>query len=240
MAGFATRGMKDRLLVAGVLGAIALLAILAVVVFRYGRHDPSPDSLEDTPNAAIPGRVVFVDSDRCVVLAEASGASREELYCGGQISWVSWVDEHTVAFSEYGKGVPTGRTEIDIATRETRETSNALQFKTEVRESVNGEIAIVDYSGEVYVSAGGSRTQIADFDVPENHGPTFVTWSPDGEWLLLQYSGPKSDGSELWVLRRDGSVSGTLATGVQGWGPQTVSWWIDGKGYLPELFAQPR
>jgi hypothetical protein len=233
--------MKDRLVVAAVLGAIALLALVVVIVFRYSRHDPSPASLEDTPNAAIPGRVVFVDKDRCIVLAEASGASREELYCGGDISWVSWIDERTVAFDEYGKGMPsTGRTEIDIATRETRDTTNPTQFKTEVRESVNGEIATVEYSGEVYVSGGGSRTEIADFDVPENYGPTFVTWSPDGAWLLLQYSGPKSDGSELWVLSRDGVVRGTLATGMQGWGPQTVSWWVDGTGYLPELFAQPR
>lgn len=230
--------MRERAVVVSVLAAIALLAIVVLVVFRFGRHDPSPPSLEDDPVAAIPGQILFADKEGCIVLAAASGAEREQLYCSAEVSWLSWIDEDTVAFSDYGKAPTTGRTEIDLATRETHATTNPTQFKTEVRESVNGEIATVEYSGAVYVSSGGTRTEIADFDVPENWGPTFVTWSPDGEWMLLQYTGPKDDASELWVVSRDGSVRGTLATGVQGWGPQTVSWWIDGKGYLPELFAQ--
>jgi len=230
--------VKERLLVAAVLAAILGVALLALVVFRFGRHDPSPPSLRDEPAMDIPGQVLFVDDEGCVVQAAASGARFEELYCGGWVSWVSWIDEDTVAFSEY-RGEPTaGRSELRLSTGEVEHTANPTQFKMEVPESVNGELAQVEYSGEVYIRSGGERREIADFDVPEGRPPVFVTWSPDGEWMLLQYTPPKGQGSELWVLSRDGSVSGTLATGVQGWGPQTVSWWIDGRGYLPELFAQ--
>lgn len=230
--------MRERAIVAGVLGAIVLVALLALLVFRYGRHDPSPPSLRDDPISQIPGSVLFVDTDGCIILAAASGAESEALYCSESVSWVSWIDQDTVAFMEYSKGPATGRTEIHISTGAIDETASPAQFKTEVRESVNGDIAFVEASGAVYVSSGGTRTQIADFDVPEDRGPNFVTWSPDGEWMLLQYNRPKGGTGELWVLSRDGNISGTLATGMQGWGPQTVSWWIDGKGYLPELFAQ--
>ena len=46
--------MKARLYVASVLAGLALLVIMVVVVLNYGRHDPSPPSLRDHPNPAIP------------------------------------------------------------------------------------------------------------------------------------------------------------------------------------------
>jgi hypothetical protein len=58
--------------------------------------------------------------------------------------------------------------------------------------------------------------------------PEFLTWSPDGEWVLVAYRAK----DELWVIRRDGSLAGTL-TGNASADPSVVSWWIDGKGALP-------
>lgn len=231
--------MKDRLVAAAVFVAIAAIGAGAVLVFQYGRHHPSPPSLEDAPIAAIPGQIAFVNEDHCVVVADASGASRTEVHCADAISWVSWVDANTVAFASYAPGRETV-TELELTTGETRETEERSKFKAIVPESVNGEIAGVSYPNELYVSSEGKRRVIAEFDVPENWPPNFVTWSPDGEWLLLEYRGPKSSASELWIVSRDGSIKGTLAKDVIGWGPQTVSWWIDGAGYLPGLTGEPR
>lgn len=231
--------MKDRLVVAAVFVTIAVMGLGAVVVFQYGRHHPSPPSLEAEPNAAIPGRIAFVNDDRCVVVAEASGESREEVYCSDSIAWVSWIDENTLAVASYAPG-RENVTEIDLATGKTRETEQPRRFKASSPESVHAEVAGIEYPGKVSVSSEGRRRVIATFDVPENRSPDFVTWSPDGEWLLLQYTAPKASASELWIVSREGATKGTLAKDALGWGPQIVSWWIDGSGYLPELAEEPR
>ena len=53
--------LNARLYVAAVIGGLLALAITIVLVFQFGRHDPSPPSLTDNPNAAIPGKILYVN-----------------------------------------------------------------------------------------------------------------------------------------------------------------------------------
>ena len=46
--------MRQRAYVAGILGGVAALLVLVVVVLQFGRYDPSPPSLQENPNPAIP------------------------------------------------------------------------------------------------------------------------------------------------------------------------------------------
>mgnify|MGYP003379564532 CR=1 FL=1 len=55
--------MKTRLYVAAVLGGLALLIAVALVVFAFGRHNPSPPSLQDNPRPEIPGQILYLDQD---------------------------------------------------------------------------------------------------------------------------------------------------------------------------------
>jgi len=223
--------VRNRLYVAGVLGAVGLLTAVVVVVFALGRYDPGPPSLERNPNPSIPGRLVYVNDDGCIVVAEASGASRGEVHCSAlDIYTVTWVDENTVSFRESRPGPGTGGTVLDLRTGETRP-DGISGYPMPSPVSVNGDAVSVDESGSVLVSRGGVIMTIARFDVPRRVTPYPVTWSPDGEWILLAYYPPRDRASELWILSRDGSVQGTIATGVR----DTASWWIDGRGFAPAL-----
>ena len=97
--------------------------------------------------------------------------------------------------------------------------------------SPRGERIDYDRDGSIYRVSDGERAKIVDFDSRNHERPSLVTWSPDGEWLLLRYK------DELWIVKRDGSVRGTLAK-TRPW-PQEASWWIDGHGYLPRLDLRP-
>lgn len=224
--------MRDRLFVAGVLGAVALLIAVAVVALSFGRYNPSPPSLERDPNPAIPGRILFVGEDGCITVAQASGATRDDVYCSAlHVFTVTWLDEHTVGFMESTPD-PAGRgTVLDLRTGETRP-DGVPGYIQPSQVSVNGEAVSIDYEGHVLVSKDGEVRTIATFDIPRSVTPIPFTWSPDGEWILIQYYPPRGDGSELWILSRDGSVRGTIAKGVRGGG---ASWWVDGHGFAPPI-----
>lgn len=228
--------LRDRMVAASVLAALAALAVVVVLVFAFGRHDPSPPSLSKHPNAAIPGELVFVDNDGCIVRAAASGATREQAYClpsnvGGPIGWI---DDHTVGIVIYDQRGAVLH-ELDLKTKTERDTGRIVSpGKVPIDAggvSVNGESVSVDRDGAVFVVKAGERAKVADFDVAEYGGPQFTTWSPDGEWMVLQYFPRHGDGgSELWILSRDGKTAGTIATNARG---QGVSWRIDGVGITP-------
>lgn len=229
--------MRARLAVAGTIGGLAAVVVLVVLVLKFGQHHPSPPSLADHPNAAIPGQLLYADDHDCLVRVAASGAEREQVYCpGGPVLEVTWVDGHTAAFAGAAKpGQPTW-TQIDLSTKIPTETGRAATFPPPDEVSVKGERVNIASNGDIYVFANGTRTKIASFDVPEYGEPMLVTWSPDGGWLLLLYQPRKGNHAELWIVSRDGSIKGTVADDVRAWGGPFASWWIDGAGFLPKHY----
>lgn len=237
---------RDRVYAVLVLGGVVTVALLVVLIFQFGRHDPSPPSLRSSPNPAIPGAIAYFDRDGCIIRADASGASRQEVYCepANEPGFVSWVDAHTIAFARFVSPAPVWVL-VDIETRRVTEPgAPASLYKPSFppgsgTPSPLGETFTVDQrDGTVFRIVNGVRTKIADFDVREYGGPNLVTVSPDGYWLLLQYYPPRNnDGrSELWIMSRDGSVQGTLAKDARG---TPASWWIDGVGFLPAVEGLP-
>lgn len=238
---------RDRAYAGAVLVAMLTLVIAVVLVFQFGRHHPSPPSLQDHPNSSIPGIVAYFDKDGCIVRAAASGASKEKTYCsvdrdGGAITWL---DGHSVAYQSFrSKGPQWVIVELD--TRLTRDSDAPKRpdgspiYPEVVRGflSVRGESVTVDgKEGKVFVTAEGKRTEIADFDVREYGGPEPLTWSPDGDWIILAYHLPRNQQrSELWILSRDGTVRGTLAKDAAFSG---ASWWIEGLGAMPKVDGVP-
>jgi hypothetical protein len=226
--------MKDRLYVVAVFAAVAVMAVVVVVVLRLGQKDPSPPSLRDHPRPEIAGTIVYVDDDGCIQKLAASGQGpREKVTCPGQPQVVTWVDAGTIAFA--GPGT-TRWILVDLATK--KETSGAPfdqskppPFPRENVVSPRGEQVSIGSDGSVFRS-NGERVKIFTFDGPGDTQPMFATWSPDGEWVLLRYFRE----NELWIVRRDGSVAGTLTGGATG----SASWWIDGAGYLPKVDATIR
>lgn len=229
--------MKARLYVAAVLAGLAALVVTVLVVLNYGRHDPSPPSLQDNPNPAIPGHIVYLDQDQCIIRIAASGEGpEEELYCLSRNEYVSglyYVDPGKILFTR--ADYPSVRLfELDIAARAVRDLG-ALPAPTKPVEtglvSPTGEEVFGESDGRIVLLKDGTRTTIADFDTREYGGPTPVTWSPDGLWILLRYWG-RSNETELWIISKDGQTRGTLTENASG---SPVSWLIDGAGTYPPV-----
>lgn len=231
--------LNARLYVAGIIGGLLAVLITVVLVFQFGRHDPSPPSLRDNPNPAIPGKILYVNEKQCVVVAEASGASSEEVYCFGQDKFFSqlfWVDEDTFAYVV--PGPTTGSlVEVDINTGEESppRTISGQGFPGGPHsQAPDGTSAQAEEGGKIILVESGVRTEIADFDVPRYNWPQPMLWSPDSQWLLVQYYPPRGGEAELWIISRDGETRGTLAKDALGWS-SNYAWWIEGIGAWPEL-----
>ena len=54
---------RDRAYAAAVLASVLGLIVLVVLVFQFGQRHPSPPELQDHPNEAIPGTIVYFDTD---------------------------------------------------------------------------------------------------------------------------------------------------------------------------------
>jgi len=237
--------MRTRLYAAGILGGLTVLAVAVFVVFQFGRKDPSPPSLQDHPNPAIPGEVLYLDSTYCFVQAAASGASRTLRACvPGPDSGMGiyWLADDTAAVVRYDSRGPV-LWEVDLATGQQRDTGKVLTAAdgkpSPIGPGVNkpspdGAYASTDSDGGLFLIENGVRTEIASFDVPRYHQPVVIGWSPDGKWILLTYMSPRGDRMELWVVSRDGQTKGTLATDLA---PVSgAAWRMDG---LPTQPAVP-
>ena len=228
-----------RVLVAGVFSGLAVVILLAVVIFQFGRRDPSPPSLQDHPNPAIPGDIVYLATNDCIIWIDASGGNKREVVCPGRADFVTRLDERTIVYGLYGPpGSPLTQRDL-VSGQEVRYpfTQSPDKFFPGVasdQRSPLDEFITIDRDGSVYRSNGTEpgRVLIFDCDCPQHQAPSFGTWSPDGQWVMLTYWNNRSGDREIWILARDGSFAGTLAT-LSGAGGQP-SWFIGGKGVLPK------
>jgi hypothetical protein len=210
--------MKQRLFTVSVIVGLGVLFALAVVIFQFGRHNPSPPSLLKNPNPAIPGELIYFDRSGCIWRTQASGTSREEVYCTGMRDFgapVVWVGDAEIAWLDYRSSGPTW-TVVDLQTKQTRIvslTTTPEKFPGVGAQSPDGRTTVVaDDDGKVFLVEGGVRTEIADFDVARYSRPEPVLWSPDGQWIVLKYY----QRDELWIISRDGRTQGTIATDAMG------------------------
>lgn len=221
--------LSQRLVTLAILGTVVLVIVGAIVLLRFGRHQPSPPSLEESPRLEIPGTIVFINDEGCVIIAAASGATRERLACGHD--WARFAEPDVIEYGRYASGLPSTAVRRVVSTGvETRITNSDGYGPPPFRpSSVDGAIADVEADGSIFVAtADGVRRLVYDCDCPEGHQPQPLFWSPDGGWLLMVYYG-NHDGTELWIIGRDGAVAGTLAKSTRG----QASWWIPTAGIAP-------
>jgi len=237
--------MRTRIYAAGILGGLALLVIVVAVVFAFGRSDPSPPSLRDNPNPSIPGDILYLDEDYCFVRAAASGASQAKLACVPQYygSRLYWLDEDVAGIVQYGVSGAllyevNLRTGVQSTTGRPISEASAKDPPFGIYGGAfapDGTYAFFDEGGEFFLLKDGARTKVADFDVPKYNQPQVAVWSPDSQWVVVQYYPPRSDGPELWIVSRDGQTRGTLSTDVASGPSGSAAWRIDGVGVQPPV-----
>ena len=235
---------RPRVFAASVFAGFAVLALLAVLIFQFGRHDPSPPSLQDNPNPAIPGEVIYLESNSCITRIDASGANRREIVCPGRVDFVARLDERNIVYGIYAPaGLPA--TQRDLVTgQETVHPAGTTPERFAIgaypgdQRSVLGEYITIDPDGSIHRSNSTEpgRTRIFDCDCSQYHGPQFYSWSPDGQWAMLVYTPNNGPGQEIWIVSRDGLSAGTLLTAGYNANP---SWFIEGKGILPKSTLTP-
>lgn len=223
--------MKSRLAIAATFAGVAVLVAVALVAFQFGRIDPSPPSLRNTPAPSIPGEILYTSGQSCLTRADASGANRHEI-CYPALLYIgpfTWVDANTIR--TWSQGVVA---DIDLRTGArtpvSKSGSGIEKFPLRPPVSSAGDTVLVD-RGDLYLVSAGGQQKIASFDI----GDTWlepIVWSPDGKWILVRWQPPRGRESELWIVSRDGSVKGTLATNFEG---NWAAWRIDGVGTTPTV-----
>jgi hypothetical protein len=223
--------MKERAIAAAILGSTVVLVAVIVLVWLFGIPDPSPPSLQDDPQPRIPGEILYFSTDGCIVAIDASGLNRRELTCPIDAFGVSWLEDGTVLYATYQREADwwvfdpeSGETVRIFTGRQPWEV-----FGPPDNVSPLGERAAFDADGSLVVLDPEPRV-VYEYDGPSSYVPGFVTWSPDGEWLMVYYSRDE----ELWIVARDGSLAGTIAGDVA-FGSNVASWRIDGVGVLPTV-----
>lgn len=236
--------MRTRLYAAGILGGLALLVVTAFIVFQFGRKQPSPDSLQTHPNATIPGELLFVDSDSCFVQAKASGETRRTRACipnsfaTPQLYWTADDLALFVRFDSRG-GVLW---QVDLNSGSQTDTGRVVSVDVYKpgpggvgggNYAPDGTYALAEQGGDLFLIEAGVRKQIASFDVAQYNQPQVLIWSPDSQWIVLQYYPRKGDGPELWIVSRDGKTRGTIARNVAN--STGVAWRMDGLATQPPV-----
>ncbi|MGE3077206.1 MAG: TolB family protein [Dehalococcoidia bacterium] len=217
---------RRNLYAAGVLAGLGVLAVLVVVVFAFGRRHPSPPSLTDNPRREIPGEILYLDREGCYIRTEASGASREKLICLPQLfpsDPLYWPDEQHAGVLQYEQGGPVLWT-IDLATGAMQDTGKVISPATGKPSppglyggafAPDGTYAYTDDKGVLHLVADGENTSVTEFDTADYQQPHVILWSPDSQWMALNYYPSRGAGTELWIVSRDGAIKGTLAKNMR-------------------------
>ncbi|MGE0601369.1 MAG: hypothetical protein AB7J35_18135 [Dehalococcoidia bacterium] len=214
---------RRNLYAAGVLVGLAILVVLVVIVFAFGRRHPSPPSLTDNPRAEIPGEVLYLNRDGCFVRAEASGASSQKLVCLPQLypsDPLYWPDEQHAGVLQYEQSRIVLWT-IDLNSGAMADTGKVVSPASGKpmppglyggAYAPDGAYAYTDDDSVLHVIAGNTNVSVTKFDTADYQQPRVILWSPDSQWIALVYYPNRAPGPELWIVSRDGRIKGTLTT----------------------------
>ncbi|HVU54932.1 MAG TPA: S41 family peptidase [Puia sp.] len=78
------------------------------------------------------------------------------------------------------------------------------------------------------IASGSSRTILRDRLYSRRDHDQYFRWSPDGKWLLLQFSGPGADNDEIGIVPSDGSGRLIDLTN-SGFNDSQPKWAMDGR-----------
>lgn len=225
-----TLSQRDRWFAVAVIAGVAAVIVAAVVLLRIGIEDPSPPSLAETPNPAIPGDILYADRDNCLILARASGESRRQVAClAVPIRLLYILDAARIAYVDAAT-YPEVLVVVDVATGRELErrpfdpAANPLPAAapdgTRLTERPNRAFDLIR-DGRI-VSTLTFETDTWNLQV--------AGWSPDSQWVAITYYPPRTGKPELWLIARDDAIRGTLAENVGG---SPIAWSIDGVGSWP-------
>jgi hypothetical protein len=224
-----------------VVASVVVIGLVVGLVLAFAII-PLPDFplLADDPDPAIPGTVAFArweNDGLCISTVPAGGGDEREIICEQNIGFgeftAGWTPDGLLIVEEFRPNGEWFRL-VDPDTAETVERVGFQQTSLgrepipirKFEENADGLTLLVEGPRgeprlEVYGNGSVERT-ILSVDGPADYWFNSASWSPDGEWILLQ----DSEGRVL-IVSPDGDPNARILTDdVDSW--MAASWYIPG------------
>ncbi len=179
------------------------------------------------------GVIAFINTAGCIERVSAStGQSAGQAYCAESragVTSVTWIDADSVAYAT-NEARALGWQIVHFSTRvsETMPIADAPRVFLIPPQyySSTGERLAIDADGVVSRADSDADVRIFPLDGREPDDSTrLVSWSPDGEWVVLSTSVEK----ELWVVSRTGTEPHRIAQSSKG----VAAWFMPAIGATP-------
>jgi len=162
-------------------------------------------------------RIAFTTGN--VYTVRPDGSDLQQVTAFGDSFFPAWSpDAQTISFGRSGSRKEVGIWFAHLVSS----TFSKFGFgSTPADWSPNGKRIVYNFRDQLW-TADTSRTdstQLTDNDFTNNQDPA---WSPDGQWIA--WTAVTDDGSELWIMRADGSDEQRLAGPIAGepsWDPDS-------------------
>jgi hypothetical protein len=242
----------DRRTVIAITGAVAIVLVVALGIIVFG-YVPLPDypRLDDDPDPAIPGMIVYVEASNeqsCLVTISAGGGAATEMACerdGGYFDQnLAWTADGLVVTMQYGRqgreivaydpqtGREVERIVVDEppSNRPPRIVEPNLTRPEERMTRADGARLEIAHrpEGETAVrlrDAEGQRRDLLAAEGPRNYEFVSAQWSPDGEWVLVADSRGR-----LIVVDAGGETPRLLVErNGRDWWTTSAAWFIPGE-----------
>ncbi|GBD86072.1 hypothetical protein BMS3Abin02_02497 [bacterium BMS3Abin02] len=219
-----------------VLSVLVLAAVLAVVLVFGVVPFPEYPSLAEQPDPSIPGTVAFIrgDDPPCLEVVPAGGGVSRELRCGRDIGGkgLAWTSDGLIVTFDFS-AYPPQYALIDPASAQVVERIDAGQGGPEplfaesgTSRRADGTVLIADRSADgatlMIREPNKEPRLLLEVNGPRNYRFNTVTWSPDGNWVMVIDSE-----SHLLIVHALGDPQPRiLADGLQPW--MSAAWYIPG------------
>jgi Tol biopolymer transport system component len=231
----------SRKVLTSVIASVVVIGVVVGLVLVFAIIPlPTFASLVDEPDTSIPGTVAFSqwdNGDLCIWTVDAAGGEEpHEVLCDGNIGFADflpgWTAEGMLLVQDF-RGESQAFRVIDPETGTTLNRVTMDQTDTP-RDPVGRDLYTAPDGSEVYTendpgsprvvvqSPTGVDRTILEVEGPKDYSFNQATWSPDGEWLLVQ----DSEGRLLILAAQGDPNPRILVDDSDGWSP--ASWFIPG------------
>ena len=231
----------QRKVITSVVASVVVVGVVVGLVLAFAIIPlPEYPLLSDQPDSSIPGTVAFArweQDGQCISTVPAGGGEEHLVICEDNIGFgefaPGWTAEGLLVVEEFR---PSGES-FRLIDPDTGDTVERVPFEqTQVirepirinafAESRDGLSVEVDGSrGEprlVIYGEGTAERTILSADGPADYWYDWATWSPDGNWILVN----DSEGRVLVISPTGDPNPRILVEDIDSW--MAASWFIDG------------
>ncbi len=231
----------SRKVIVSIVASVVVVGVVVGLVLAFAVI-PLPDypSLAENPDSTIAGTVAYArwdNGDLCISTVAAGGGESREVLCDRNIAFgefaPGWTPDGMLVVQDYSPSSDVFRV-IDPETGDTVDRVPLDMDKRAVEPyrmdqyapaSDGSTVFAEDNRGSVRLvvrSPNGAERTILEAEGPKNYWFEWSSWSPDGEWILVQ----DSKGRIIVIAAEGDPNARILVEGVDGW--MSTFWYMPG------------